>query len=137
MTLEKEHSIIDAVLSGEQMCGAGFSNTPSDRMSLFNPLTPTRMRRNRLRGNGTGDSAGIRILYMYVTSSGDIRFDNRSYAVVVQRKSCARQQISAQSVPSGVHVNDLSFKICVFQVVKGPHICRDCCYCSCWYVRML
>ena len=30
----------------------------------------------------------------YITSSGDIRYDNRSYAVVVQRKSCARRQIS-------------------------------------------
>ena len=26
---------------------------------------------------------------MYITSSGDIRYDNWSYAVVVQRKSCA------------------------------------------------
>ena len=32
-----------------------------------------------------GGSAGIRILYTYVTSSGDIRYDNRSYAVLVQR----------------------------------------------------
>ena len=34
-----------------------------------------------------GGSAGIRILYTYVTSSGDIHYDNRSYAVVVQWKS--------------------------------------------------
>ena len=45
---------------------------------------------------------------MYVTSSGIIRYDNRSYAVVVQRKICARQQISAPSVPSCVHANNLS-----------------------------
>ena len=32
-----------------------------------------------------GGSAGIRILYTYVTSSGDICYDNRSYAVLVQR----------------------------------------------------
>ena len=32
-----------------------------------------------------GGSAGIRILYTYGTSSGDIRYDNRSYAVLVQR----------------------------------------------------
>ena len=30
-----------------------------------------------------GGSAGIRNLYSYVTSSGDIRYDNRSYAAVV------------------------------------------------------
>ena len=41
----------------------------------------TRIFRNRPRGG----SAGIRILYTYVTSSGDIRYDNRSYAVLVQR----------------------------------------------------
>ena len=82
-----------------------------------------------------GGSAGIRILYTYVTSSGDIHYDNRSYAVVVQRKSCARRQISAPSVPSCVHANDLSFKICVFQVVKGLHNCRDRCYCSRRYVK--
>ena len=34
-----------------------------------------------------GGSASIRNLYSYVTSSGDIRYDNRSYAVVAQRKS--------------------------------------------------
>ena len=33
---------------------------------------------------------------------------NGSYAVVVQRKRCARRQVS---VPSVVHANDLSFKI--------------------------
>ena len=84
-----------------------------------------------------GGSASIRILYTYVTSSGDIRYDNRSYAVVVQRKSCARRQISAPSVPSCVYANDLSFKVCVFRVVKTPHSCRERCYCSCWYVRTL
>ena len=84
-----------------------------------------------------GGSAGIRILYTHVTSSGDIRYDNRSYAVVVQRKSCARQQSSAPSVPSCVCANDLSFKMCVFQVVKGPHSCRERCYCSRRYVRTL
>ena len=84
-----------------------------------------------------GGSAGIRILYRYVTSSSDIRYDNRSYAVLVQRKSCARRQISAPSVPSCVHANDLSFKVCVFWVVKGPRSCRERCYCSRWYVRTL
>ena len=81
-----------------------------------------------------GGSASIRILYTYITSSGDIRYDNRSYAVVAQRKSCARWQISAPSVPSCVHANDLSFKKRVFRVVKGPHSCRDRCCCSRWYI---
>ena len=84
-----------------------------------------------------GSSASIRILYTYITSSGDIHCDNRSYAVVVQWKSCARRQISAPSVPSYVHANGLSFKMCVFWVVKGPHSCRERCHCSHWYVRML
>ena len=75
-------------------------------------------------------SASIRILYMYITSSDDTRYDNRSYAVVVQRRRCVRRQISPPSFPSCVHANDLSFKICVFRVVKGPHSCRDRCYCS-------
>ena len=61
-----------------------------------------------------GGSASIRILYMYVTSSGDIRYDNRSYVVVIQRKRCARRQNSAPSVPSCVHANNLSFKMCVW-----------------------
>ena len=84
-----------------------------------------------------GGSASIRILYTYVTSSGDIRYDNWSYVVVIQQKSCARRQILAPSVPSCVHANDLSFKVCVFWVVKGPHSCRERCYCSRWYVRTL
>ena len=42
-----------------------------------------------------------------------------TYAVVVQRKSCARGQNSALSVPSCVHADDLSFKMCVFWVVNG------------------
>ena len=53
---------------------------------------------------------------MYITSSGDIRYNNRSYVVVIQRKSCARQQILAPSVASCVHVNNLSFMICVLLV---------------------
>ena len=36
-------------------------------------------------GERRGGSAGIRILYTYVMSSGDICYDNRSYAVLVQR----------------------------------------------------
>ena len=102
--------------------------------------TPSRSPHNTLHSpsiHARGGSAGIRILYMYITSSGDIRYDNQNYAVVVQRKSCAIQQISAPSVPSCVHANDLSFKMCVFLVVKGPHSCQDRCYCSRWYVRML
>ena len=72
-----------------------------------------------------GCSAGIRNLYSYVTSSGDIRYDNWSYAVVAQRKSRVKRQISASSVPSCVCANDLSFKIRVFQVVKSPHSRRE------------
>ena len=79
--------------------------------------TPSRSPHNTLHSpsiHARGGSAGIRILYMYITSSGDIRYDNRSYAVVVQWKSCARRQISAPSVPSCVLANDLSFKIYVY-----------------------
>ena len=74
-----------------------------------------------------GGSAGIRNLYSYVTSSGDIRYDNRSYAAIVQRKSRVRGQISAPSVSSCVCSNKLSFKICVFQVVESPQSRRDRC----------
>ena len=84
-----------------------------------------------------GGSAGIRNLYSYVTSSGDIRYDNRSYAAIVQRKSRVRGQISAPSVPSCVCANELSFKICVFQVVKSPQSRRDRCYCYRRHVRTL
>ena len=57
-------------------------------------------------------------------SSGDIRYDNRSYAVV-QQKSCARRQISAPSVPSCVHANDLSFKImCISGGQGSTHLSR-------------
>ena len=55
----------------------------------------------------TQGSTSIRILYLYVTFSGDI---NRSYAVVIQQKSRVRREISAPSVPSCVCVNNLSFK---------------------------
>ena len=121
------------------------SSTISSLVPRPHPLTRRNVSRREARAGGArdytisarGGSASIRILYTYVTSSGDIRYDNRSYAVVVQRKSCARRQISAPSVPSCVHANDLSFKRCVFQVVKGPHSCRDCCYCSRRYVRTL
>ena len=82
-------------------------------------------------------SASIRNLYSYVTSSGDIRYDNRSYAAIVQRKSRVRGQISAPSVPSCVCANELSFKICVFQVVKSPQSRRDRCYCYRRHVRTL
>ena len=82
----------------------------------------------------TQDSTSIRILYLYVTFSGDI---NRSYAVVIQQKSRVRREISAPSVPSCVHVNNLSFKKCIFQVVKSPYSCRDRCYCYCCFVGML
>lgn len=50
---------------------------------------------------------------------------------------CVRWQILAPSVLSCVCVNNLSFKICVFQVVKCPHSFWDCCYCYCRYVKML
>ena len=86
---------------------------------------------------GRGGSAGIRNLYSYVTSSGDIRYDNRSYAAIVQRKSRVRGQISAPSVPSCVCANELSFKIYVFQVVKSPQSRRDRCYCYRLHVRTL
>ena len=64
-----------------------------------------------------GGSAGIRILYTYVTSSGNIRYDNQSYMVVVQWKSCARQQILVPSPCSKLclYANDLSFKIWYFR----------------------
>ena len=75
----------------------------------------------------------IRNLYSYVTSSSDIRY--RSYAAIVQRKSRVRGQISAPSVPSCVCANELSFKICVFQVVKSPQSRRDRCYCYRHHVR--
>ena len=84
-----------------------------------------------------GGSASIRNLYSYVTSSGDIRYDNRNYAAIVQRKSRVRGQISAPSVPSCVCANELSFKICVFQVVKSPQSRRDRCYCYRRHVRTL
>ena len=87
--------------------------------------------------NSRGGSAGIRNLYLYVTSSGDICDDNWSYVVVAQRKNCVRWQISAPSIPGCVCLNDLSFKICVFQVVKSLHSRRDCCYCYRCHVRML
>ena len=47
-------------------------------------------------------SASIQILYTYVMSSGDIRYDNQSYAIVIQQKSYARRRISAPSVPTGL-----------------------------------
>ena len=82
-----------------------------------------------------GGSAGIRNLYSYVTFSGDIRYNNRSYAVVAQRKSrVTGGQISAPSAPSCVYPNDLSFKICVLQVAKSPQSRRDRCYCYCRHV---
>ena len=62
-----------------------------------------------------GGSASTRILYTYTTSFGDIRYDNRSYAVVIQRKSCARRQISAPSIPSCAHANDLSLRYVYFR----------------------
>ena len=34
-------------------------------------------------------------------------------------------------------VNNLSFKVCIFQVVKSPHSFWDCCYCYHRHVRML
>ena len=42
-----------------------------------------------------GGSASIQIFYTYITPSDDIHYDNPSYAVVIQRKSCVRWQISA------------------------------------------
>ena len=71
-----------------------------------------------------GGSVGIRILYttlhlpvISIVIIGDMRL-----------LYIAGRQISAPSVPSCVHANDISFKRCV--VVKGPHSCRDRCYCS-------
>ena len=96
-----------------------------------------RSRVRTVRAMPRGGSAGIRNLYSYVTSSGDIRYDNRSYAAIVQRKCRVRGQISAPSVPSCVCANDLSFKICVFQVVKSPQSRRDRFYCYRRHVRTL
>ena len=83
--------------------------------------------RETMSVSSRGGSAGIRDLYSCVTSSGDIRYYNRSYAVVAQRKNRV----------SCVFTNGLSFKICVFQVVKSPHSHRDRCYCYCRHVRTL
>ena len=102
-------------------------------MSVFKYFMKTERPRVRVRGG----SAGIRNLYSYVTSSGDIRYDNRGYAAIVQRKSRVRGQISAPSVPSCVCANELSFKTCVFQVVKSPQSRRDRCYCYRRHVRTL
>ena len=98
-------------------------------------IISTRLKRHSFECRG--GSAGIRNLYSYVTSSGDIRYDNRSYAAIVQRKSRVRGQISAPSVPSCVCANELSFKIYVFQVVKSPQSRRDRCYCYRLHVRTL
>ena len=76
-----------------------------------------------------GGSAGIRKLYSYVASSGDICYDYRSFAVVTTKEPCQRADFSAPSVPSCICASNLSFKICVFQVVKGSHSRWDCCYC--------
>ena len=42
------------------------------------------------RVGSRGGSAGMRNLYSYITSSGDIRYDNRSYAAVVGRPLVAQ-----------------------------------------------
>jgi len=44
----------------------------------LSPKKGAKLRTGAARGGGA--SAGIRNLYSYVTSSGDIRYDNRSYA---------------------------------------------------------
>ena len=79
----------------------------------------------------------VQVYGICITSSGDIRYDNRGYAAIVQRKSRVRGQISAPSVPSCVCANELSFKTCVFQVVKSPQSRRDRCYCYRRHVRTL
>ena len=53
---------------------------------------------------------GICIRTYLPVISGDIRYDNRNYATIVQRKSRVRGQISASSVPSCVCANDLYFR---------------------------
>jgi len=55
------------------------------------------------------------------------------HCIGATKEPCQR----APSVPSCVCANDLSFKICVFQVVKSPHSRRDRCYCYRRNVRML
>ena len=96
-----------------------------------------RLRHKTSHGSSPELEEVVQVYGFCIPFSGDIRYDNRSYAVVIQRKICARRQISAPSVPSCVCANELSFKICVFEVVKGPHSCQDRCYCSCRYVRMV
>ena len=55
--------------------------------------------------------------------------------LIVQWKSCVRQQISAPSVPNCICVKELFVKISgVFQVIKSPH---SRCYYSRLYVRVL
>ena len=114
------------------------STVPSGRCCLFIISFPEWVELGtRSPALRRGGSAGIRNLYSYVTSSGDIRYDNRSCAAIVQRKSRVRGQISAPSVPSCVCANELSFKTCVFQVVKSPLSRRGHCYCYRRHVRTL
>ena len=66
--------------------------------------------------------------YLSVTSSGSIR-----YEFGVMRFPCNEtamsngfeKQILAPTVPRCVHASDLSFEICVSQVVKSLFSCQD------------
>ena len=67
--------------------------------------------------------------YLSVTSSGSIR-----YELGVMRFPCNEiamsdgfeKQILAPTVPRCVHVNDLSFEICVFMMIKSLYSYQDC-----------
>ena len=59
------------------------------------------------------------------TSFGDSHYRNWNYAFVIQQKSRARWQVSAPSAWGCIWANDFSFKVCVIQVVKNPHSCKE------------
>ena len=68
---------------------------------LLDPQVPavhkegSRIIHSIIQVKGRGGSAGIRNLYSYVTFSGNIRYDNRSYAVVgVMRLSYNERAVS-------------------------------------------
>ena len=59
-------------------------------LALFAVLGPVRPHTIK-QAQPRGGSAGIRNLYSYVTFSGDIRYDNRSYAAFVQPKELCQR----------------------------------------------
>ena len=71
-----------------EMLPDGFSVGCFRLVTRLRPSPPFLYCKRSKTGGGNGLGTRLRILYTYVTPSGDIRYDNRSYAVVVQRKSC-------------------------------------------------